>query len=75
MRWFAETLAPLRGTIPDATLRRMQLALCMVMGSEPIVVLRDVCRLEPEEALAVTRWAAEAILQAGLAEGDERSGR
>ncbi len=75
MRWFADTLAPLRGTVPDATLRRMQLALCMVMGSEPIVVMRDVCRLEPEEALAVTRWAAEAILQAGLGVGDERAGR
>ena len=68
MRWFADALAPLRGSVPDSTLRRMQLALCMVMGSEAIVVMRDVCRLEPEEALAVTRWAAEAILQAGLAD-------
>jgi AcrR family transcriptional regulator len=68
MRWFAESLAPLRATVPAATLRRMQLALCMVMGSEAIVVMRDVCRLAPEEALAVTRWAAEAIVQAGLAE-------
>ena len=71
MRWFADSLAPLRESVPDATLRRMQLALCMVMGSEAMVVMRDVCRLEPEEALAVTRWAARAILEAGLGEAGD----
>jgi hypothetical protein len=30
--------------------------------------MKDVCRLEDEEALEVLRWAAKAILRAGLAE-------
>ena len=33
--------------------------------------MRDVCRLEPEEALAVTRWAARAILETGLGEAGD----
>ena len=70
MRWIAASLAPLRGTIPDATLRRMQHALCLVIGSEAMVVMRDVCRLQPHDALAATRWAAEAILRAGMTETD-----
>jgi AcrR family transcriptional regulator len=74
MRWFGDTLALLRDTVPEPTLQRMQRALCMVMGTEAMVVMRDVCRLDADEALAVARWAAEAILQAGLAEaGDYES--
>jgi hypothetical protein len=29
--------------------------------------MRDVCGLDPDDALAVTRWAAVALLEAGLA--------
>lgn len=31
-----------------------------------MVVLRDVCGLEPDEARAVARWAARAIFEAAL---------
>ena len=68
-RWIADTVEPLRDTVPDAQLRRMEAALCLVIGGEAMVVMRDVCGLEPEDALAVTRWAAEAILRAGLHDG------
>jgi AcrR family transcriptional regulator len=64
----ATILEPLRGSIPSPELRRVEAALCLVAGGEAVQVLRDVCRLEPDEALAVTRWAADAILAAGLAE-------
>ena len=33
---------------------------------EPLTVLRDVCGLEPDEALSVTRWAAEALIATAL---------
>lgn len=72
-RWIADSVEPLRGTVPDADLRRMEAALCLVMGTEAMVVMRDVCHLEPDEALAVARWAAEAILRAGLAATSDRS--
>ena len=62
----ATILEPLRATIPEEELRRVEAALCLVAGGEAIQVLRDVCRLEADEALAVTHWAADAILTAGL---------
>jgi hypothetical protein len=65
-RWIAESVAPLRATVPNAELRRLEAALCLVTGLEAMVVMRDVCGLEPDEARAVTHWAAEAILRAGL---------
>jgi AcrR family transcriptional regulator len=66
----ATILEPLRVTMPEAKFRRIQAALCLVAGGEAIQVLRDVCRLEAQEALAVTHWAADAILSAGLQQHD-----
>jgi AcrR family transcriptional regulator len=67
-RWITETLAPLRGTLPDETLHRLENALCLVMGIEAMVVLRDVCQLDPDEAVAVTQWAAQALLRGALSD-------
>jgi len=33
-----------------------------------MVIMKDVCGLDDEEALAVLRWAAVALLRAGIAE-------
>lgn len=66
LRWISAALAPLHGTLPDPELNRLQAALCLVTGGEAYTVLRDVCQLEPEEAVAVAHWAAQALLSAGL---------
>jgi AcrR family transcriptional regulator len=66
LRWIAATLTPLRDTVPDTDLRRLEAALCLVTGGEAFTVLRDVCQLEPDEAIAVAHWAAQALLTAGL---------
>ncbi len=65
-QWISSTLEPLRESMSDEDLRRLEAALCLVMGGEAFTVLRDVCHLEPDEAIAVTKWAAEALLTAGL---------
>jgi AcrR family transcriptional regulator len=66
LRWISAILAPPGGHEPDADLRRLQAALCLVTGGEAFTVLRDVCQLEPDEAIAVAHWAAQALLTAGL---------
>jgi AcrR family transcriptional regulator len=63
-RWLAESLAPLE--LPEAERERLVAALSLVMGAESMVVLQDVCRLSEEDALAVTDWAANALLDAAL---------
>lgn len=65
-QWIAVALEPLRDSVPDADLRRLEAALCLVMGGEAFTVLRDVCQLDPDEAVSVANWAARALLTAGL---------
>jgi AcrR family transcriptional regulator len=65
-RWIAEVTAPLRSHLAPEELRKLQAALCLVVGIEPIVVLRDVCGLDPEASLEITRWTAELILRAAI---------
>ena len=66
LRWISATLAPLRDVTPDADLRRLEAALCLVTGGEAFTVLRDVCGLEADAAIAVAHWAAQALLTVGL---------
>lgn len=68
VRWYDETLAPLRAELGDEAVDRLIAALSLLAGSEAMVVLRDVCRLGADDALAVTRWAADALVAATLRE-------
>lgn len=67
MRWLDEVLAPL-GDLDEDRRRRLQAALALTLGMDSFVIMKDVCGLSDDEALAVLRWAAIAILRAGLAE-------
>ena len=73
MRWLDEALGPLEG-LSDERQRCLRAALALTLGGDSLVVLKDVCRLDDEEALDVLRWTATAILRAGLAEQGARAG-
>ena len=66
MRWLDRVLEPL--DMPDEGKDRLRAALALTLGGEALVVMKDVCYLDQEEALDVLRWAAQAILRAGLAD-------
>lgn len=69
MRWLDKVLAPARRELTDAQWRRLRYALSLTFAIDAMVVMKDVCRIESDkEALAVLRWAALALLRAGLAE-------
>jgi hypothetical protein len=42
------------------------LALALVMGAEALIVTRDVCRLQPDEATEVMRWAAATLIRGAV---------
>ena len=63
-QWIATVLGPMLDAMPSSDRQRLVAALCLVVGGEAFTVLRDVCQLEPAEAVAVAHWAAEAILAA-----------
>ena len=66
MRWLDRVLEPL--DLPEARKRRLRAALALTIGMDSLVVLKDVCGLDNDEALKVLRWTAATILRAGLAE-------
>ncbi|HZO62058.1 MAG TPA: TetR family transcriptional regulator [Gaiellaceae bacterium] len=66
-RWLETALGPL-DELPDDRRRRLHAALALTLGGDPMVVMKDVCGLDDDEALAVLRWTAQAILHAALDE-------
>ncbi len=66
--WIEEALAPLRGRMPDAQLRRLVLAIRSATGIEARVWLTDVAGLSSEEAVALMRWSAKALYRTALCE-------
>ena len=65
MRWLETVLAPL-DELPPERKRLLQAALALTLGAEAIITMKDVCRLDNDETLAVLRWAATALLHAAL---------
>jgi AcrR family transcriptional regulator len=57
-------LAPYQDTHTPAALRRLTIALSLIVGAESLVVLRDIWGLEETEAKEVARWIARTLAQA-----------
>ena len=73
MRWLDKVLEPARGRLGESRYRRLRAALALTVSVDALVVMKDVCRIEDEkEARDVLRWAAAALLRAGLAEARTR---
>jgi AcrR family transcriptional regulator len=66
IRWLDEALEPVRQQLKPAQWRRVRSALALTLGVEALVVMKDVCKVSDEEALATLEWAAQALLAAGL---------
>lgn len=66
MRLLAQVLQPLRDRLPPAQWRRLQAALALTVGSEAMVVMKDVCGLDGRAARDVLQWAAQALLKESL---------
>jgi AcrR family transcriptional regulator len=68
MRWLDTVLEPLE--LPAERKERLRAALALTLGGDSFVVMKDVCRLDDDDALAVLRWTAIALLRAALAEAE-----
>lgn len=70
LRYLDAALEPLHDRLEPRQLRRLVAALALCVGIESFIVTRDVCDLSDDEAEAVKRWTAQAVLQQALAESD-----
>lgn len=66
IHWIEDALAPLRGCLPEAELRRLVLAIRTAIGIEALVWLTDIGGLSRTDAVATMRWSAQALLRAAL---------
>ena len=57
-------LAPARGEFRPAALKNLTRALALVIGTEAMVVFKDVLQLDEAEARKVRRWAIRALVDA-----------
>lgn len=65
MRWLDHALEPAHD-LPDDQRLRLRAALALTLSIDAVVIMKDVCLLDDDEALEVLRWAALALLRAGL---------
>jgi AcrR family transcriptional regulator len=69
--WLEAALAELRPRLDRRRFDRLLASLSLLCGVEPDIVLRDIVLMSPDDALAVKRWAARALLEAAMAEAPE----
>jgi AcrR family transcriptional regulator len=72
--WIGEALQPLRGRLTDDQLHRLTLAVRSATGIEALVWLTDIAALPREDALALMRWSAQAMLSAALSDSPPPTG-
>jgi AcrR family transcriptional regulator len=63
-RMIQETLEPYQKEIDPDTLRRLAIAMSLIVGVEARIVLRDIWHLEDEYAEQILRWIARTLAQA-----------
>ncbi|MEO8464200.1 MAG: hypothetical protein ABI640_02585 [Gammaproteobacteria bacterium] len=66
MRWLESVLQPAKRGSTKKQWRRIQAALALTVGTDAMVVMKDVCRMNDEEAQEVLLWAAQTLLRSGL---------
>lgn len=57
-------VARMQPPLQPALARRLRAALCMVIGAEAVIALRDVAELDANAAQRTAAWAARALVQA-----------
>jgi AcrR family transcriptional regulator len=65
----AATLEPFTEEVDDDAMRRLSVALSMVVGIEAHVIFRDIWQLDGDEAQRVSLWMARVLAEAAAKEG------
>jgi AcrR family transcriptional regulator len=64
--WIAEALDDVRGDLSDQQFRQLVLSIRATIGIEAIAWLVDVAGLSRNDAVELTRWSAQALLQRAI---------
>lgn len=75
VEWIADALAPARHEMDPEVYDKLTKSLALMMGIDPVVVMKDIAGATREEALDALEWSARALVEAALARRPERNGR
>ena len=73
--WLGDALELSRKRLDAAAYERLLSALCLCVGAEAFIVLRDIRGLSVQQAIDVCVWAAGALVQAALRNTPKSDGR
>ena len=68
--WIERAVEPLRDRLSDEQRDRLVSSLCIVLGWEAMIVLKDIRGHAPQREREVNSWAAQALVRAMLEEAD-----
>ena len=60
---------PLRPKLSPSAYERLLMALAVVFGIEPLIILKDICGANDRQTEAVVRWMMRALVEQALREG------
>lgn len=64
--WIADALASARRQIDPKVYRKLSAALTLMLGIDPIVVMRDIAGVSRKQALDALEWSARTLVEAAL---------
>ena len=73
--WLNHAIAPLRKTLSRRVYERLLSALCLCVGAEALIALRDTRGLGTDETIDVCTWSADALVRAAIHEAASRGRR
>jgi hypothetical protein len=72
VQWIEKALAPAREKLTAKEFERVVSALCVLVGWEPMIALKDTRGLDESEADEVLAFAVRAVVEKALREADRR---
>jgi AcrR family transcriptional regulator len=67
VEWIADALAPAQDRIDPDTFSKLSRALTLLLGIDPVVVMKDIAGASQEQALDALEWTARTLVSAALA--------
>jgi AcrR family transcriptional regulator len=78
IEWIADALGPVKNKIDPETYSKLSNALTLMLGIDPVVVMKDIAGASREQALDALEWSARTLVEAALGNhaspGARRSG-
>jgi AcrR family transcriptional regulator len=64
--WIADALAPARNQVDSETYGKLSRALTLMLGIDPVVVMKDIAGASRQQALDALEWSARTLVGAAL---------